>query len=222
MSRLLQKEKLKKKIKNQSSNSLMKKRDTTASLKRSLKRRNRYTTITISPIGESLNNSIISRNSYRLKNNSICIPNPCNNQRRKQRINSYCASPFTSLSIDPEFLKQQQQKKSVVRRYHRSNWTSPLRKTLKYLKSKIQRKKSISGSIRQISNKRSCLGSSTMDSKPTNVTSSENPVINSEFKQFRIGFSKNRIKKFRKPKFKQRFSAAPKPIRALRLGNTVL
>ena len=161
MSNLLQKEKLKK-MKDHSSNTLIMRRDTTASLKSSYKRRNRNATITSTPISGIYHSSKASRNSNRLKNNSICKNFETENLNRKDkgdvlhrhRINSYCPSPYMSLSMDHESVNKVM--KPVVRRANRTNCSSPLNKTLKYLKSKIQpRGISFSSGTRHGSNQRS-------------------------------------------------------------------
>lgn len=64
-------------------------RDTTASLKSSFRKRNRNTTVSATPFDTTNNISMMSRNSNRLNSNSICVPKSNFNTWHKSRIMSH-------------------------------------------------------------------------------------------------------------------------------------
>lgn len=134
------------------------------SLAGSIRLRNRNTTITTAPSSNMKISTIFSRNSNRFKTNSTLVSKN-SNVLHKQRIKSYWPSPYLTMSIDqkatPTIFRPN------IRKVTRTKLASPVHKTLRYLKAKIQpRKKSYLSASRHGSNKRSHLGNSTNDSKP--------------------------------------------------------
>ncbi|CAI2372513.1 unnamed protein product [Moneuplotes crassus] len=218
MNKMIQKEDLKKKIKQRSSNRLSMRRDTSISIKKSAKRvgkrRSRYKTITVSPVNQSQNDSTRGKG---FNDSTICGTSGRNNLWQRQRINSYCISPTTTLSIDHD--ASHIIHRPTIRYSNAVSIEPPLHETLENLKSKIRNKHSYTGSTRHRSNKRSTYGVSTVDSKPTNFTSSEHPLATKDYTNFKIGFSRRKAQKYLKPSINHRFSVQPpQPVKAIRLS----
>ncbi|CAI2374195.1 unnamed protein product [Moneuplotes crassus] len=266
INRLIQKEKLKKRVKQRKSNVPSNRRDTLFSAKRLANRNRRYRTITASPIDCSQNGSIEKNFSI---DNILHTGTPSNklntymtkklskveqeislraqrNETQKQRMNSYCISPMSTLSVGKDV--SQNLEKPPIRYSNITSFATPLHETFQYLKSKLHGKGSFTGTTRHRSNKRSTYGASTACSKITSFTSSEMPLSEKDLTTFRIGktFSKiisgsnftpnspvvpikensrrstrKRVSKNvkLKPKVRHRFSAQPpQPVKAVRVS----
>lgn len=172
-------------------------RDTTASSKGGLRKRARNTALTLTPFGYANSTIVPSRNSYKLRNNSLCVSKPNGNTYHKGRINSLCPSPYTSLSMDIPVTTPVKRSSKRIQKPS----ISPNNKILKYLKARIAPMKIVPARrSRHSSNKRNIINVWDNDSRfmfmSLNKTSSKlkNPVIHKKRTHFtRKFFKENKL-----------------------------